>query len=220
MLSYLIAFCILGLFLFWVVRLGPHNALRAFVVELLSAFRSVLSSLGRIVTSKRGIYCGIAFYTMFAMQWEPLWALAPFIVGALLYRAYKSHSPTGPRDRLPITRAAEPHMDEDIPGLPVLFAAVERTAADKTESSVEDPYVSILDVFSQKPVYWSAYNEPTWRRRGLDWANVAAAIVITPAAPVSEATPEAVVSDGTPVREVAADAESNQEEQQGSFIYN
>lgn len=220
MLSFLIAFCIIGLFLFWVVRVGPHNALRAFVVELLGAFRSVLSSLGRIATSKRGIYCGIAFYTMFAMQWEPLWALAPFIVGALLYRAYKCHSPTGPRDRLPITRAAEPNMDEDIPVLPDLFSDVENDAAGETIFAVEDPFVSIQDVYSRKPVDWSAYNEPTWRRRGLDWVNVATALVITPAAPVSEVAPETIVPDETPVREIVANAESNQEDQQGSFIYN
>lgn len=222
MLKPVIAICIIaGLYLFWVVRLGPQTALRAFVVELLLAGRSVLAWLGKIAASNRMIYCGVALLVMFAMQWEPLWALLPFIIVALVMRAYKKRSLTGPRDQLPVAPSPfERVVDKDIPVLPAFISAASPFEETNQVTQIEDPLVYTPSVFAQEPPDWNQFKSPAWSRKGLDLAIVLKAVVTNPIEPTAESVPEVHPQVEIPVRQDNAPVECNHEEQQGSFIYN
>lgn len=122
-----------------------------------------------VVRSNTFIYWAIAFYATCAMQWKPLWAACPFIVGSLLYRGYiQRRGPIAPTEP---AVATEPVLDHEVPAFdPVSSMASPFDVAPVVlKSSVEPtlehlPEVSILDC-----VNWAELAQPTWRRRGLDF---------------------------------------------------
>jgi len=120
-----------------------------------------------IVRSNTFIYWSLAAYATSAMQWKPLWAAAPFIVFALLYKAYSVR-----RGLVPTNEQAQTVAVVTDDQVPTFDAPAIRPAMDSRldSNSKIEPEVDVIPELSiLERTNWAELASPTWRRRGLDF---------------------------------------------------
>jgi hypothetical protein len=132
---------------------------------------AIVGAIFSAATSNTAIYWACAFYVMCAMQWQPLWGLGPFIIGALVHRFHRKRHGASNRERLPAALSETSNAAPAIAGLPMIALDPQPTAPSPTASpapqGVVDPFVNMPSIF-QKVTDWNQFTPPAWQRKGVD----------------------------------------------------